>query len=312
MNIMKKLLLFVSLLGFLVFFACTNVADSEVQKAMKAALTENLAHPEDVKFVNIKEVYSKDSLSILHVTRRGKNGYGEDVEEQFEYLYLKDHGARYEAFHELGSDSVFLDETTMNKVKKGKIYEKLDYDQALLYRSKFLMNLYGRIVGDKNREKPFYIGLKTGMWMLDRSMDEFGEHSGDRFLTVEGKGNAYGGTTGEFEIRGHLWVTASIAAIGLSRSSGLYETHGYDTSYEVRVKDSNGEIHDAITFYQTANSTMIVAPFWKEDQFKDFLNVILAGGEITFYLKETEYNDRFRFIVRSDGLTEAAKFLIEK
>jgi hypothetical protein len=309
---MKKLLLFVSLLGFLVFFACTNAADSEVQKAMKAALTENLAHPEDVKFVNIKEVYSKDSLSILHVTRRGKNGYGEDVEEQFEYLYLKDHGARYEAFHELGSDSVFLDETTMNKVKKGKIYEKLDYDQALLYRSKFLMNLYGRIVGDKNREKPFYIGLKTGMWMLDRSMDEFGEHSGDRFLTVEGKGNAYGGTTGEFEIRGHLWVTASIAAIGLSRSSGLYETHGYDTSYEVRVKDSNGEIHDAITFYQTANSTMIVAPFWKEDQFKDFLNVILAGGEITFYLKETEYNDRFRFIVRSDGLTEAAKFLIEK
>jgi len=52
---------------------------------------------------------------------------------------------------------------------------------------------------------------------------------------------------------------------------------------------------------------MIVAPFWKEDQFKDFLNVILAGGEITFYLKETEYNDRFRFIVRTDGLTEAAK-----
>lgn len=303
---MKKLLLFVSLLGFLVFFACTNVADSEVQKAMKAALTENLAHPEDVKFVNVMEVYSKDSLSILHVTRRGKNGYGEDVEEQFEYIYLRDNGTKYEAIHELSSDSIFLDELMMDRVKKGKIYENLDYDHALLYRSKFAMNLIGRVVGDKNREHTFNIKIPTGMWMLGCATDEFGDPDNTKkYIYVVGEGNAYGGTSGEYDILGNIVATQENLSIVISMGNGLNKIHGYETYYEVRVKDSNGYMHDSMTFKQTAGSPSIIAPYWDDKQFNDFLNILLAGGEITVYLKEDGYNDRYRFIVRIEGFKKA-------
>lgn len=308
---MKKLLLFVSLLGFLVFFACTNAADSEVQKAMKAALTENLAHPEDAKFINVRKVYSNDSLSILHLTRVNKNDQSQKL--QLEYMYLKDGGNRYEAFRELGRDSIFLDEMTMNERKKGTIYESLDYENAMLYRSKFLMNLVGRVVGDKNRVRPLNIKLQTGMWTLERVADEFGDHTGEKYLSLRGRGEAYDGASSESEIKSWLIVSNEIIAIQIQRfDSDACVTHEYTTRYEVQIKDAEGNIQGPITFCQNYGSSLIFGPVWDRTQLHDLMSTLNTGGEIAFLLKEDEYKNRYILRFRIDGFAEAMKFLVAK
>ena len=97
------------------------------------------------------------------------------VQKKVEYLFLTLDGKNYEAYQDLDDDSIFVSETTFNKISKGTIYENQDYATAILFRSVNYINAYGREVG--NHKTDFFINspLKTGAWELCGVADEFGE-----------------------------------------------------------------------------------------------------------------------------------------
>lgn len=157
--------------------------ESQAIETFKASFISLVDDNKDVQFDNIKTVFSSKNLCIINADISGVKEI-----KKIEYIFLTLDGKNYEAFQDLYQDSVFVSESTFNKIRKGTIYENQDYETAILFRSVDFINTDGTEVGNHNRD--FYINspLKTGGWEIWDFTDEFGEKTGEKCLRLIGKG----------------------------------------------------------------------------------------------------------------------------
>lgn len=307
---MKKLVY----LLFLICTLCVSCSQSqkvskEATKAMELTIRDLAKNPENVKITNINTVYANDSLCILHFDFTGKNGLGNETTDKMEYLYIVNEGKKYEAFHELGSDSVFIDQSTWEKTKKGTIYEKLGYDDAIRYLAATFTNSQGRAVGDKSQEEEVNIKVptQTGKWELKYYSDDFGEKTDAKYLVLMGKGVFSNSAT----INSRLTVVLFVD--GDSYSIRLFE---YDSSpvkddnasYVTRIKDSEGTVHE-MSLTNSGQSGQI-RPYSWENNYDEFVNILKKGGEITVTMSYRNYGQSdYRFKLNVEGFNEAIKYV---
>ena len=138
---------------------------------------ENAIDPYSVNIKDINTVFNNDSLCIIHCFMQAKNALGFTVSNKIEYVYLESNGTKYEAFKPVQNDSIFQNIDLFNKIKKGKIYESMAYEDALFYRASVFIKSLGRVVGDKEGSCKVNINIptQTGLWEVGNYIDEFGD-----------------------------------------------------------------------------------------------------------------------------------------
>lgn len=275
---------------------------------MEAMIKELARNPESVKIENINAIYENDSLLILRFDFTGKNGLGMESTDKMEYIYLVDNGKKYEAIHELDADSVYLDNHTWEKNRKGSIYEKLDYDAAIRYLAATYINGYGRVVGDKAREQEVKISVptKTGAWELKHFSDSFGEETGDKYLVLTGNGVFSNSATSNSELNVVFFIDDDTFSFRLFEY-GSSPVKDDDAPYYTRIKDSKGAISD-FRLYNAGQSGQIGTAS-KEDLAK-IMDILKKGGEITVIMNYNSYGQSdYRFKLNVDGFENAFKLV---
>lgn len=312
---MKKIY-FLFMAVCLAFVSCSDNPAAKLESQAKNNLTTNIKDVakdnEDVKIENIKTVYSSDSLCILHYDIKGKMGIGIsdgkdfDITLSAEYIYLSRDGKLYEATQLLSEDSVYVSKASLDKIKKGKIYEKLSYDDAIMYRTILYVNARGKEVGNKDAEVNIPNPMGTGLWELDVYNDEFGEPTNDKYLRLTGKGNfSNSAATGE-SLRVHLFVDKDGMNFRfVEYDSSVVKESGF---CYFKIKDAKGEVHN-LTFH--CSDEGYILPYSKEvtEELKRIVEmegVMSVNAEIP---SEYSSGSTYQFKLNLDGYAKAMSLL---
>lgn len=309
---MKKLsFLFLALIAVLIV-GCSQSSktSSDARTSMEALLKELARNPESVKIENVNTVYGNDSLSILHFDFTAKNGLGMENTSKMEYIYLVQGDKKYEAVHELGSDNVFVDTQALEKLKKGSIFQDLDYDSALRYLAATYINGNGRVVGDKSKEQEVNISVPTGTgsWELKSYSDSFGDETDDRYLTLLGNGVFSNSATLNSDLKALLFVDGNSFSFRLIEY-GFSPVKDDDAPYNTQIKDSEGKVHN-FTLWNSGQSGQIGPLSQSQNDYKEFVDILNKGGEITVIMNYNRYSETdYRFKMNVDGFNKAIKFV---
>lgn len=298
----------------IVLLSCSKASklEKEAKETMPKTLHESAKDPSSVKISDVNTVFSNDSLCILHLLFTAKNGFGIESSSKVEYVYLASGDKKYEAFKELNVDSIYQTNSDFEKTKKGKIYEKLQYDNALFYRASIMVNTQGRVIGDKAGEQEVNIPVPTGtgLWEVHNFTDEFGEESSGKYLTLVGKGIFSNSATTGSEMTAILFVTKEmfVSLRLIEYDSNLVKS---EDSYDCKIKDSEGAVH-VLTLKGDEISGNLTPPFWREEEVEELKAVVEKGGMMTFSLTERNaYStpDTYLFKLDATGFKKAFSFL---
>lgn len=309
---MKKTSFIFTALIALLMVGCSQSSktSSESLSSMEALVKELALNPESVKIENINTVYGNDSLSILHFDFSGKNGFGVETRNKMEYVYLLQGDKKYEAIHELGADSIFVNTSTWEKMKKGNIYQDLDYDNAIRYLAATYINGNGRVVGDKSKEQEVNILVPTGTgnWQLNAYSNSFGDVTDDKYLALMGNGVFSNSATIDSELNAILFVDDNNFAFRLIEY-GFNPVKNDQTSYNTQIKDSEGVVHD-FRLWNSGQSGQIGPYNNPQEDYKELVNILNKGGEITVIMNYDYYGESdYRFKMNVDGFNKAIKYL---
>ena len=223
-----------------------------------------------------------------------------------EYIYLSRDGKLYEATQLLSEDSVYVSKASLDKIKKGKIYEKLSYDDAIMYRTILYVNARGKEVGNKDAEVNIPNPMGTGLWELDVYNDEFGEPTNDKYLRLTGKGNfSNSAATGE-SLRVHLFVDKDGMNFRfVEYDSSVVKESGF---CYFKIKDAKGEVHN-LTFH--CSDEGYILPYSKEvtEELKRIVEmegVMSVNAEIP---SEYSSSSTYQFKLYMDGYAKAMSLL---
>lgn len=300
----------------LAFVSCIENPAAKLESQAKDNLATNIKDVakdnEDVKIENIKTVYSSDSLCILHYDIKGKMGIGIsdgkdfDITLSAEYIFLSRDGKLYEATQLLSEDSVYVSKATLEKFKKGKIYEKLSYDDAIMYRTILYVNARGKEVGNKDAEVNIPNPMGTGLWELDVYNDEFGEPTNDKYLRLTGKGNfSNSAATGE-SLRVHLFVDKDGMNFRfIEYDSSVVKETGFCF---LKIKDAKGEVHN-LTFH--CSDEGYILPY-SEEVTEELKKIVEMEGVMSVNAEiPSEYSSgsTYQFKLNLDGYAKAMSLL---
>ncbi|MBO4964730.1 MAG: hypothetical protein J6C81_00500 [Muribaculaceae bacterium] len=293
--------------------ACSQSAKtaSEAKTSMEAMVKEVANDPASVKIENIDASYENDSLTIIHCDMRGKNGFGNEVINKIEYLYLKQGNKKYEAIHTLDADSVYLDKDAWEKARKGTIYEKLDYDGAIRYLAATSINRYGRIVGDKKNEQEVKITVptQTGEWKLKNYSDSFGDKTKNNYLVLTGNGEFSNSATSNSDLSALLFVDKNTFSLKLLEY-GSFIAKDDDAPYQTIIKDSEGNVHKFLLWNSGQSGEIGPILTTMGEDYSNLLKILDKGGEITVLMHYEKYSPQdYRFKLNADGFKNAVKFL---
>lgn len=275
---------------------------------MEALVKELAKNPESVKIENVNAIYENDSLSILHFDFTAKNGLGMESTDKMEYIYLIQGDKKYEAIHELAADSIYLDNATWEKNRKGNIYENLDYDAALRYLAAIFVNGNGRVVGDKARDQEVKISVPTGTgaWELKRYSDSFGEETNDKYLVLMGDGVFSNSATSNSDLKVVFFIDGESFSFRLFEY-GSSPVKDDDSAYVTRIKDNEGNIHD-FRLYNSGQSGQIGA--YGKETYDEIVDILKKGGDITVLMSYNDYGQSdYRFKLNVDGFENAIKLV---
>lgn len=288
--------------------SCNNKAShlrKEAEKAMNTIFRDYAKDPTSVQISNVSTMFSNDSLCILHLDMKAKNGFGNETYSRMEYIYMTSGNQNYEAYQEIATDSVYQNKETFEKKKIGQIYETLSYENALYYRAALLVNTGGRVVGDKPCEIEVNIPMptNTGFWDIGSYKDEFGEVSGKKFLLIGGKGYfSNSATTGE-RMTGYLIVDKESAFFRFIE----YDTHIVkdDEDCRMKIKDCDGDVTN-FNLYNNSNGRMEVY------NQSDLREILRKGGIISISAEMGKYTtSKYVFKMNVSGFSQAYDFLCQ-
>ena len=303
---------------FIFLLACLVAACNTTPKIEKAAqdqcsklFTELAKDPESVKLTDFRTVYKTDSICILHLVFTAKNGLGMETSDNMEYIYyIGEDGNIYESYVDLSqNDSIYLNETELNNIKKLTFYSDLNYEDAMKHRIISQLNEEGRNVNTPDAVVNLKPLVNTGKWTLKYYKDEFGEYSNDKYLVLSGSGVFSNSATTNSEMSAILFVDKENISLRLIeyRSSVVKD----DDSFEMKVKDSNGEI-TKFSLYNTksgyiyfSNSSYFGNNYDKIKKVLEKEGVIRCSG--TMY--DSYSSSSYTFSFDLTGYKEALSFL---
>lgn len=311
---MKKLNVFGAIvLIVLALCSCSQKSklESMAKEQMEKTFKEMAKNPESVKLSNLETVYSDDSLCIIHVDFSAKNGFGNEVKDRCEYIYISSNGKNYESYQEISKeeDGIFVSQEKYNKEKKGTIYETLDYEPGLRYLAAIYVNGNGREAGNSEGESfSIPVPTGTGSWEMKSYKDEFGEEGASKYLVLMGSGVFSNSATTDSEMSAVLFMDKSgdFSFRLIEYNSSVVKSGDW---YDYRIKDSEGEVHE-MTLYNGEESGQM-SSMSSEDK-KTIKKILNKGGIITVSVREREaYStpDTYLFKLDVTGYSKAASFL---
>lgn len=309
---MRHLTSLMVILAVLILTACSQSqkTSSEARTSMEALVKELAKNPESVKIDNVNAVYQNDSLSVLHFDFTAKNGLGMESTDKMEYIYLIQGDKKYEAIHELSADSVYVDNPTWEKNRKGNIYENLEYDAALRYLAAIFINGNGRVVGDKARENEVKIEVPTGTgaWELKRYSDSFGEETDDKYLVLMGDGVFSNSATTNSNLKVVFFIDGNGFSFRLFEY-GSSPVKDDDATYVTRIKDSEGNVHD-FRLWNSGQSGQIGSFYNGTEDYQKIVDILKKGGDIIVLMNYSKYGQSdYRFKLNVDGFEKAMQLV---
>ena len=311
---MKKLNVFGAIvLIVLALCSCSQKSklESMDKEQMEKTFKEMAIDHDSVKLSNLETVFSDDSLCIIHVDFSAKHVFGYEVKDRYEYIYISSNGKNYESYQEISKeeDGIFVSQEKYNKEKKGTIYETLDYEPGLRYLAAFYVNGNGREAGN-NEEESFSIPVPTGTgsWEMKSYKDEFGDESASKYLVLMGSGVFSNSVTTNSEMSAVLFMDKSgDFSFKLIEYNDIVVKDDY--SYDCRIKDSEGEVHE-MTLYSGEEPGQMSS--WSSENKETIKKILNKGGIIKVYVRERDaYStpDTYLFKLDVTGYSKAASFL---
>lgn len=277
---MKKLRVLSAIVLFvLALCSCSQKSklESMAKNQMEKTFKEMAKNPESVKLSNLETVYSDDSLCIIHVDFTAKNGLGNDRKDRCEYIFISSNGKNYESYQEIAKeeDGIFVPVEKYNKVKKGTIYETLDYEPGIRYLAAIRVNENGREVGDSDGESfSIPVPTGTGSWKMKSYKDEFGEEGASKYLVLMGSGVFSNSATTNSEMTAVLFMEKNgDFSFKLIEYSSLVVKS--DDSYEYKIKDSEGDVHEMILYNSKESGQM---SSWLSENKETMKKILNKGG----------------------------------
>lgn len=294
------------LLASIVLVGCSTPAD-EFQKAaekqVQITIKELAKHPESVKLSDFSAVYKTDSLCILHFDFTAKNGLGNESTDLMEYIFYQNQGVIYESCSKADADSIYLNPKALDKEKKGKIYESLDYDSAIAYRAALHLNDQGRVVGDPDSDVDIPVPTGTGHWELKGYKDDFDEETGEKYLLIKGKGHFSNSATTGSKMSAYLFVDRDGASLRLIEYNSSVVKD--DELCFLKIKDANGDVYTWLLSNKKVGQ-MYVDSYYKEDLQK----ILNREGIVTFHGEMGKYTkSEYSFKIDLTGYKNAKKYL---
>lgn len=302
----------IALLSLVCMMSCSqaNKTKNAAEEQMRKTLSENMKDP-NFKIDNVKNVFSNDSISIFHLTITGKNGFGNEITDKFQYVYLVNNGDVYDGYGTLSEDSIFQSEETWRKYKTEEIYKNLDYNNSIVYRAVDFINNNGRNINDKFKEKEVNImpPTKTGRWSLHTTTDKFGEKTTNKYLTLSGHGKFSNSATNLSPLYAILFVqkgNISLKLLEYERSIVKDD----DAPYKVRIKDSEGKEYPTMLFANDGSEGILFPLDLTNNSYEQLLSILKKGGQVSFNIIYDRYGkNEYQFKVNSDGFDEAFKYI---
>ena len=220
--------------------SCSKSAKLEkaAKEQMEVTLREVARDPSSVNLSNVETVYRDDSLCIIHCDFSAKNGFGNDVTDKCEYIFIRSNGKNYESYSTIDNkeDGVFVTKEQYEKNKKGTIYKTLPYESGLRYLAAIQVNNEGREAGVKDGgEFNIPVPTGTGMWELKSYKDEFGDEDSERYLLLVGNGVFSNSATTNSKMTAILYVDNSNFSFKLIEyNSSVVKS---DDFYQYSIKD---------------------------------------------------------------------------
>lgn len=298
----------------LLLFSCSKVSQMKEnsKNAFVSMVNEMVKDPSSLKIDNITYVFASDSLAIIHADVTAKNGLGIENTQKYEYIYINRDSLNYEGFHSKSSDSIYLSKETYEEIRKGTIYESLPYENGIYYLAALYINSYGRVVGDKANKSEVNLMLptKTGYWSLNYNLNEFGERTDERYLTLVGRGLFSNSATTNSNMYAILFITRNNYLIRLIE----YGSHVVkdDCAGTFRVKDSEGTIYSG-RFKNSQEGYMSYSSFSEDLNFYNLATILKKGGDLIFSGTLEEYTtSRYVFTFKTDGFENAYNYLLSE
>ena len=275
-------------------------------------MNEMVKDPSSLKIDNITHIFTSDSLAIIHADVTAKNGLGIENTQKYEYVYINMDTINYEGFHLKSADSIYLSKETYEEIRKGTIYESLLYEDGIYYLAALYINSYGRVVGDKanKNEVNLMLPTKTGFWSLNYNLNEFGERTDERYLTLVGRGLFSNSATTNSNMYAILYITRNNYLLRLIE----YSSHVVkdDCAGIFRVKDSEGTIHRG-RFRNSKDGYLSYSSFSDDLNFYNFISILKKGGDLIFSGSLEEYTtSRYVFTFKTDGFESAYNYLLSE
>ncbi len=282
--------------------------ENNAKKAMENLIKEIVKYPESLKISDPEIMFTNDSLCIIHVNVKSQNGFGADVEDKMEYIYLLYNDTAYENIEATKNLFIYATEDDYNKQKEDKIYKDLDYEQGLYYLSSLNINTSGHMVGDYDGKQKVDvpINLGTGSWELDYYIDEFMEKTATPYIRLRGIGVFSNSATTNSRMFAYLCVDKSSYSFKLIEYDDNVVKDD-DNLYNFIIKDSKGEIHK---FYYLSNHNGTIKEFLNCYHYDDIIQILSKGGEITIKVtKNSYYKDSYLFKMNVSGFDKAKEYL---
>lgn len=284
-----------------------SMAKDQLGKTFK----EMAKDPESVKLSNFETVYLDDSLCIIHVDFSAKNGFGNEITNRCEYIYISSNDKNYESYQDITNeeDAIFVSQDKYNKGKKGTIYESLDYEPGLRYLAATYVNGNGREAGNSDGESCYIpVPTGTGSWEMKSYKDEFGEESASKYLVLKGNGVFSNSATTNSKMTAYLFMdkTGDFSFKLIEYNSSVVKS---SDSYDYRIKDSEGEVYE-MTLYNGKESGQMSS--WSSTNKEAIKKILNKGGVITVSVRERyAYStpDTYLFKLDVTGYNKAASFL---
>lgn len=265
----------------------TNKLEKAAKEQAKATLTEMAKVKESVVFGEMRNVYQKDSLCILHFPFTCKNLLGNEIDSEIEYIYYVSGGNIYEAY--LDNDSIFLNEEQMNAEKKGTIYEKSTYDGAMLYKVVRTLNKEGRNLTKKGEAVELPIPTGTGEWEKRAYVDNFGEPTEDKYIFLSGKGKFSNSVATGSEMSVFLYIdNESVTMKFVEYDSYVVKEDEY---FLFTVKDEDGDNY-----------------VWRVYNYSSG-NMRFSGEALTDFLKIADKEGKVRIMAENLGRYSSSRYV---
>jgi len=148
-----------------------------------------------------------------------------------------------------------------------------------------------------------------GNWNIKYYVDDFGDPTNSGYVTNDGflVGKFSNSASTNAELKAYFIVrdSANIAIKLFEYGSSVVKAYSTDT-YDIKVKDSNGEIFSMSGSIYEGGDRLHIDPSYKKKHISKMHQILLKGGSITLVIKSTNHSlSTYKISFDADGYKNA-------